>query len=66
MDNLINWLTKLWCKISVQRKVGSLSPKIQQQVETLSIEKLETLGEALLDFNSLDDLIDWLTNNINL
>ncbi len=49
----------------LQRKVGSLSPQIQQQVENLSLEKLESLGEALLDFNSLDNLNSWLTNNIN-
>ena len=49
----------------LQRKVGSLSPQIQQQVETLSLEKLEALGEALLDFDSLDNLIDWLDNNID-
>ena len=49
----------------LQRKVGSLSPQIQQQIETLSLEKLEALGEALLDFNSLDDLIDWLNNHID-
>ncbi len=49
----------------LQRKVGSLSPQIQQQIENLSLEKLEALGEALLDFNSLDNLIDWLTHNID-
>ncbi len=47
----------------LQRKVGKLSPQVQQQVETLSLEQLEALGEALLDFNFLDNLIDWLDNN---
>ncbi len=49
----------------LQRKIGSLSPQIQQQVETITLKKLEALGEALLDFNSLDNLIDWLNNNID-
>ena len=49
----------------LQRKVGSLSPQTQQQVETLALEKLEALGEALLDFNSLDDLTSWLNNHID-
>ncbi|WP_309734511.1 DUF4351 domain-containing protein [Chamaesiphon sp. OTE_75_metabat_556] len=29
-------------------------------VELLSIDRLEALGEALLDFNSLQDLQNWL------
>jgi len=31
-------------------------------VRSLSIAQLESLGEALLDFNSIQDLTDWLDN----
>ncbi|AFY41245.1 Rpn family recombination-promoting nuclease/putative transposase [Nostoc sp. PCC 7107] len=42
------------------RRVGELSPDVRQQVETLSLEQLENLGEALLDFTSMADLLSWL------
>lgn len=35
------------------RKFGNLAPKLVNRVNQLSIEQLEPLGEALLDFNSL-------------
>jgi Domain of unknown function (DUF4351) len=30
------------------------------QINTLTIEQLDSLGEALLDFASIDDLMAWL------
>ncbi|MCJ2542153.1 DUF4351 domain-containing protein [Synechococcus bigranulatus str. 'Rupite'] len=33
---------------------------MQIQIRSLSVEQLEVLAEALLDFGSLGDLIDWL------
>ena len=42
------------------RRVGELPEKLRQRVETLSLEELENLGEALLDFTSLADLQSWL------
>jgi predicted transposase/invertase (TIGR01784 family) len=44
------------------RKLGELPPEMREQVETLSLEELENLGEALLDFTSLLDLQGWLAN----
>ncbi|WP_414550070.1 Rpn family recombination-promoting nuclease/putative transposase [Anabaena sp. CCY 0017] len=44
------------------RKVGELPPRMREQVETLTLEQLENLGEALLDFTSLLDLEAWLAN----
>jgi predicted transposase/invertase (TIGR01784 family) len=43
------------------KKLGNLTPKIQAQVSSLSIEKVEALGEALLDFTGMPDLVDWLS-----
>ncbi len=44
----------------LKKRVGELSPEVRQSVENLSIEQLENLGEALLDFNSMVDLENWL------
>jgi Domain of unknown function (DUF4351) len=42
------------------RRVGQVSPALTSQVESLTLEKLESLGEALLDFSSSADLDGWL------
>ena len=42
-------------------KVGQLTPEIEAQVKDLDIETLENLGEALLDFEQLEDLTTWLS-----
>jgi predicted transposase YdaD len=42
------------------RKVGELPEDVRQSVETLPLEELENLGEALLDFSSIADLQSWL------
>jgi predicted transposase/invertase (TIGR01784 family) len=44
----------------VTRRVGAVPQDLRSSVELLSIDRLETLGEALLDFTSLQDLRDWL------
>ncbi|BAY42532.1 hypothetical protein SAMD00079811_01090 [Scytonema sp. HK-05] len=42
------------------RRIGSVSPQLQEQIRSLSVPQLEDLGEALLDFSSETDLINWL------
>ncbi|BAY90148.1 hypothetical protein FDUTEX481_08035 [Tolypothrix sp. PCC 7601] len=42
------------------KRVGELPQEVSQQVESLSLEQLENLGEALLDFTSMADLQAWL------
>ncbi len=42
------------------RKLGNISPEMQLRVNGLPIEKIEALGEALLDFSQLGDLLNWL------
>jgi hypothetical protein len=42
------------------RQVGELPQQVCQQVESLSLEQLENLGEDLLDFTSMADLNTWL------
>jgi predicted transposase/invertase (TIGR01784 family) len=47
----------------VARQVGEVPQDIRSSVELLSIDRLEALGEALLDFDSLQDLQNWLGMN---
>jgi predicted transposase YdaD len=47
----------------LNRKLGNLSPQLQSQVSALSIDRVESLGETLLDFSSMTDLESWLSQN---
>ena len=42
------------------RRFGEIHQNLAQQVRELPIDDLEALGEALLDFQSLSDLVNWL------
>ncbi|WP_373542598.1 DUF4351 domain-containing protein [Chamaesiphon sp.] len=42
------------------KKLGNLSLEIQTQLSSLSIDRVEALGEALLDFTTLADLDNFL------
>ncbi|MCA2552882.1 MAG: DUF4351 domain-containing protein [Microcystis sp. M04BS1] len=44
----------------LKRRFGELPPHITETIQKLTVEKLEDLGEALLDFNIQADLINWL------
>ncbi len=41
------------------RRVGELPQEVRSWIETLSLEQLENLGEALLDFQAIADLEAW-------
>lgn len=47
----------------ILRRCGEVSLEQQAQIRSLSIEQLESLGEALLDFGGMADLEDWLREN---
>lgn len=49
----------------LQRRVGELSEEVKKQVQALSLEDLEALGEALLDFTVMGDLVNWLQAHLN-
>ena len=49
----------------LERSLGALSPDIQGCISQLSVEQLESLGEAVLDFASLSDLTNWLQAHNN-
>jgi hypothetical protein len=47
----------------LNRKFGEIDDLTLNRINTLSLEQLESLGEALLDFRSIYDLTTWLENN---
>jgi hypothetical protein len=44
----------------LNRKFSTLSPELINQISTLSIERLDNLADAVLDMQTLDDLVQWL------
>ena len=47
----------------LKRRVGEIGGELEQQVSAMPLEKLEELGEALLDFTEANDLQNWLGKN---
>jgi hypothetical protein len=47
----------------LKRRVGELPQSVMESIQTLSLTQLETLGEALLDFTAIEDLLNWLEAN---
>jgi predicted transposase YdaD len=46
----------------LKKRFGEVSENTKFKLKNLSIEQLELLGESLFDFNSLDDVNNWLDN----
>lgn len=49
----------------IGRRCGELSIEQQAQIRSLPIDQLENLGEALLDFGGMADLVEWLRVNVS-
>ncbi|MEM9275117.1 MAG: DUF4351 domain-containing protein [Cyanobacteria bacterium P01_F01_bin.143] len=47
----------------LKRRLSKIESIDKTRITGLSVEQLEDLGEALLDFSSRDDLLAWLANN---
>ncbi|WP_287724496.1 DUF4351 domain-containing protein, partial [Microcystis sp. M018S1] len=47
----------------LNRRLGQVTTSVEKQVRQLSVEQLEDLGEALLDFENEADLLHWLSQN---
>jgi predicted transposase YdaD len=47
----------------LRRRLGSLTKNQQARVQSLPVEQLEDLGEALLDFSAAADLETWLATH---
>ncbi len=48
----------------LNRRFGEIDSSTIERVQGLSIEQLEALGEALLDFSAISDLEAWLNQQI--
>ncbi|MEH1872986.1 Rpn family recombination-promoting nuclease/putative transposase [Nostoc sp.] len=48
----------------LRRRIGNLSQQLSGRISQLSIEQLENLAEALLDFSTEGDLVAWLQDNL--
>ena len=44
-------------------RIGHVSPEMRSQIQALSLDQLDALGEALLDFSEPRDLVNWLQDN---
>jgi hypothetical protein len=44
----------------LNRRVGKMSSEVETRVKALPLDRLEELGEALLDFDRMTDLLTWL------
>jgi hypothetical protein len=49
----------------LNRRLGNIDSSLIEQIQQLSIEQLETLGEELLDFATVADLELWLSQQQN-
>ena len=47
----------------LQKRVGELPQEVREHIQSLCLNQLEALGEALLDFTGLADLLTWLEAN---
>ena len=47
----------------LKKRVGEFPQSVRESIQSLSLKQLEALGEALLDFIGLDDLLAWLAAN---
>jgi Domain of unknown function (DUF4351) len=54
---------KYQTNIYLTRKLGNINLILLAKIETLSLERMELLGENLLDFTSLANLEQWLSQN---
>ncbi|YAF96679.1 MAG: DUF4351 domain-containing protein [Nodularia sp. CChRGM 3473] len=49
----------------LKRRFGNIKDSLMTQVRNLSPDDLEDLGEALLDFFEIADLVVWLEQKIS-
>ncbi|MDD1421341.1 DUF4351 domain-containing protein [Dolichospermum sp. ST_sed1] len=49
----------------LKNRLGSPSLDIQQQIANLPIAKLDKLSDRLLDFNSENELREWIKSNLS-
>ena len=48
----------------LNRRIGEIDASLIERIKRLSIEQLENLGEALLDFSTVADLETWFNQQL--
>ena len=48
----------------LKRRVGNLSIEMEARIKALALVRLDEVGEALLDFTQMGDLLTWLDGNV--
>ncbi|NEP78979.1 MAG: Rpn family recombination-promoting nuclease/putative transposase [Okeania sp. SIO3B3] len=51
-------------KRQIRRKFGEIAPEVQTQIEQLSLEKLDILGDEIFDLATIVDLENWLNQQL--
>jgi hypothetical protein len=46
----------------INRKFGQIDIELETEIRSLNIEIIETLGEAIFDLDTVEDLQTWLDN----
>jgi predicted transposase YdaD len=46
----------------INRKFGQINLELETEIRSLNIEIIETLGEAIFDLDTVEDLQTWLDN----
>ena len=47
-------------KKQLKRRFNNITPSLENRINELSVEQIESLADAIFDFQSVDDLINWL------
>jgi hypothetical protein len=63
MEIVTGWMERgmeTVCLRLLRKRLGSVDADSQNRIEQLTVDRLEELAKALLEFNSPSDLIAWL------
>ncbi|BAT53741.1 hypothetical protein NOS3756_27030 [Nostoc sp. NIES-3756] len=63
MEIVTSWMEKGEQKIvkrQVKRRFNNIDSTLENRIDSLSVEQIENLADAIFDFQSLEDLINWL------
>ncbi|MEA5536114.1 DUF4351 domain-containing protein [Crocosphaera sp. XPORK-15E] len=63
MEIVTSWMEKGEQKIikrQLKRRFNNISPTLESRINSLSSEQIENLSDAIFDFQSLEDLTNWL------
>ena len=63
MQIVTSWMEQATQKLvlrQLNRRVGTLEPSLEERIRELPLDRLEALGEDLLDFSNMSDLVNWL------